>query len=706
LDRTAATDRPRPLEAWLALALFLAYAVLFYRDVLLHDRVYIFRDLLTFFYSLEHVARRLAEWDWPPQWNPFIALGRPFAADPLAGVYYPPHWLLRQLPVASGFNLSLVVHHAWGSLGAFLLARHLGLALPGALLAGLLYGFAGPMVSCDNVYNGLLAAAWGPWVLLACERWCARPSFAGLAAVALALAMSLLGAMPEFTLFTNLLALALVVERRRRQGAPAVLGGIAALAAANLLALALCGVQTVPAAELVAQSPRADGLNAANALQHSLAPERLLAFVRPQRLAGQPPPFGGYTEVDAFHAPWMLTLYFGPALALALLALARRECRPWALLALVFLALALGRHLPGYAALIERFDALRMVRYPEKFLIAVHGLAALGAGAGLDAVRRGRSARLASAVGAAVLLLTGADLYRANGRLLPSASWAEVAEPPASLRLMQRGDDPLRIYGNAIHLPDLPAYPEGFLLEKDLLLMETANLYDVANLNAPTTITLDLHEEVELIVETLERARVAAFVGSLNTAYVTSVRPLAYPGLDLLRAPAGPLEGFVYRVAPLAPRAFVPRRAQVVASPAEALERLRQLDAPAEEVLLLGAPAGELPAEMRGRARLRRYQPERVELALAMETAGVAVLSDTHFDGWTATLDGVPAPILAANRFARAVWAPPGEHTVVFEYMPRSHRLGLALTLAATLVLALAPLYESRSRRLRRARAT
>ena len=81
------------------------------------------------------------------------------------------------------------------------------------------------------------------------------------------------------------------------------------------------------------------------------------------------------------------------------------------------------------------------------------------------------------------------------------------------------------------------------------------------------------------------------------------------------------------------------------------------------------------------------YRPERIELRARLAHPGRVVVTDAAYPGWTATVDGVDAPVLLADGGMRAVDVPGGEHTVVLTYWPRRLTLGLALS-ALGIVLA------------------
>jgi uncharacterized membrane protein YfhO len=63
------------------------------------------------------------------------------------------------------------------------------------------------------------------------------------------------------------------------------------------------------------------------------------------------------------------------------------------------------------------------------------------------------------------------------------------------------------------------------------------------------------------------------------------------------------------------------------------------------------------------------------------------VLTDVHYPGWTAAIDGQPATIHRTNFAFRGVCVPGGRHTVTFEYRPASFRYGLTISTVALLAV-------------------
>ena len=144
------------------------------------------------------------------------------------------------------------------------------------------------------------------------------------------------------------------------------------------------------------------------------------------------------------------------------------------------------------------------------------------------------------------------------------------------------------------------------------------------------------------------------------------------------------------------PRAWLTHQVEVVPDPAARLLRLRNPDFDEAGTALLAAPLppdqplpSTPPAPGADTVTITRYAPEQVEITADSPAPGLLILADQAFSGWTATVDGQPAPILTADHALRAVYLPAGAHTVRFVYQPLSFTLGAAGTGIGFLVLGL-----------------
>jgi uncharacterized membrane protein YfhO len=87
-----------------------------------------------------------------------------------------------------------------------------------------------------------------------------------------------------------------------------------------------------------------------------------------------------------------------------------------------------------------------------------------------------------------------------------------------------------------------------------------------------------------------------------------------------------------------------------------------------------------------------RDDPDWVAIDVTAPRRGFLLLADQDQPGWSATVNGAPAPILRANYTFRLVEVPGGTSRVEFRYVPPSLRLG-GLASAAGLLVAIATLY-------------
>ena len=162
------------------------------------------------------------------------------------------------------------------------------------------------------------------------------------------------------------------------------------------------------------------------------------------------------------------------------------------------------------------------------------------------------------------------------------------------------------------------------------------------------------------------------------------------PGLELAYSGR---DARVYRNRNALPRAFVVDRQKVVSGADAALEATLDPSFDAREVALTERPVAGIsqaaPADegTSGWARLVRTDPERIVLRARARQRSLLVLTDVHYPGWKATVDGRPADIERVNYLLRGVAMAAGTHDVEFRYEPASWRLGWIVSALASLAL-------------------
>jgi hypothetical protein len=150
---------------------------------------------------------------------------------------------------------------------------------------------------------------------------------------------------------------------------------------------------------------------------------------------------------------------------------------------------------------------------------------------------------------------------------------------------------------------------------------------------------------------------------------------------------------------------------QLASSPDDARARLR--NAPLGGVILedpgAAADTAATPcpdASASDRVELLRDDPEHLHIATSSTCPAFLVVTDTNVEGWTATLDGAPAPILHADFAFRAVRVPAGSHQIEFRYEAPGLRAGVTASLVGLVLAALLLSRSDHARgRLARARA-
>jgi hypothetical protein len=648
-----------------------------------------FSDLL-----LNHLPNaeywRTALWryhQWP-LWNAQIFAGQPFAADPLAGLWYPPNLVLLILPLPFAFNVLFVVHLAWAGYGLFCFLRAEGLSLAAAFLGGLT--FMGTPKLMAHLGAGhvslILALAWTPWLLLAVRRaTCPERSRRGgglrpgaLAGVILALTFL---ADVRWAFYAGLLGVAFWVSRlppfaprwEARRGVVAALSFM-------LTGLALIAVLALPLSEFLLHSTRA-ALPLSQSALYSLSLIHLLGIVLPY--------LGVYQE-------WVT--YFGLVpLVLAALGLARRTWF-WGIVAALAVLFSLGSNAFLFPLAYRLLPGLSFLRVPPRawfvvvlaacilmafglerlrgeigpglrrwFPILAFALAslalmlALGAALGLhkyelnfvlfglfSALGLGTLAlRCVGKINGQTMLISlalfiTADLMAVNATFLTARP---VPSPVPAAQWLSEQPGFLRVYSPSYSLPqpDALQHVDGV----DPLHLSVFEKFMAHATGVPATgysVTIPDFASEAIATANIRAVPDAGQLGLLNVKYIAAEFPIEAPDLKLVQT-FGPTH--VYENLAARPRAWL-------------------------------ADETTLKALQENQVEIISWSPNQIRIRAS--GPGRLILSEIMYPGWQANVDGVTTPIETAEELLRSVRLSAGEHVIVFEFRPKTIYWGGAIT--------------------------
>lgn len=515
-------------------------------------------------------------------------------------------------------------------------------------------------------------------------------------------------------------------------------------------ALAVSAVQVVPTVEMMRHSDRSQP-SYGFSTQGSFSPADALSFLVPWSssgrmfLRGDPPqPF---SNAGWEHAGYLGVL----TLVLAMAALGRRRAGPVvAALALLAtgLVLMLGGYTPLYRVLYAVLPGLSLFRLPSRALVLLTFALCVLAGYGLQALIERREPRgwrwaalgavAVAAAGWAGLVTTDFQMLMGNtfdaapgvirGRLVrltldhPTAflplvcvalsAALLVVLPPLGGRA--RGASVVAVVAADLMLarPSLPLADPG-RARQDVLALQALpqaagplTRVDLAPGHVDALVALGARVENVNGYWPLALARFYRYVHAVRGEPVPGqsrhqVHDASYRagtafaprllGAAFASVPSGAGDGFslVRSRAPL-PRAWMVDRAEVIADEEAQLAHVLQADFdPARTVVLEARPTLSLlgSGEPAGRALARRVDDQALEIDTESDRPAYLVLSEIHYPGWRATMDGAPAPLERADYLLTAVALPAGRHRVRYSYEPRSVQVGAAITGLALLAL-------------------
>ncbi len=175
-----------------------------------------------------------------------------------------------------------------------------------------------------------------------------------------------------------------------------------------------------------------------------------------------------------------------------------------------------------------------------------------------------------------------------------------------------------------------------------------------------------------------------------GVSHVLALDPILAPGVVLERvlrprSLAGLSLGLYGLASPL-PLRQVAREVRAVATAAEA-ETLAATPGFQASGGTAVEGVGTRTAGARGQILAANESSDRIRLTAKASQATVVVIRDAYAAGWTASVNGAPAPVLRADGRHRAVPIPAGRSEVVLTYRPPGLGLGCALATGSVLIV-------------------
>jgi len=658
-----------------------------------------------------------------PWWSPTILSGYPFAANPLAGLWYPPGWLALLFPLPLGFNLMVVLHLLWGSLGMYLLLRAENLSHRASLLGALAFEWMPKIWAHWGAGHLTLvyAVPWTPWLLLSIYssrrpifRHSARPQgvFSGLIIALIFLAD------PRWAAIAGLLWLAYWFvrcrgfQKDRRVSQPIqsdsaqsepqqppvyrwtvllVQLAIAALLAAPLL---------LPLLEYTALSTRAD-LSSSDMLVYSLAPAQLLGLIFPD-----------------WHGSQERILYIGAfILIFSVVALLEWRSQPqkrfWLWAGLAALIFSLGSNIPLLSYLI-RLPGFNLLRVPTRALfvtgMAFSALAAYGVDLLLYSPRLQNQRRISlglTALTAFVAILTIGIVFLAS-EFPVNFVWGALAIGLASLGVLVvcKGWVSSKVWFASI----LGLAIVDWILMNTSVLNFHPSIQVLSEQNAPAAYLADQPGDFRVYSPSYSLPQqVAALYGFELTDGVDPLQLAAYARF-MEPATGVPKSGYSVTMPPFAtgdPQndnasyrpdpallgllnvRFVATEFDLAVDDLELRQRFGETRL--YENLLARPRAWVQPNEAAAEnifepATILEWRPNQIRVAA--EGPGLLVLSEIAYPGWRVTVDGMPAQLQTHFDLLRGVQLSSGAHEIQFSFHPAKVYQGLWGFLVGCVLLA------------------
>jgi hypothetical protein len=731
------------------LACVVAFVLALYWPAASGQRFFFERDV--WLYWLPHIewAIKTMSTGVFPEWNPFVAFGAPFVADPSFQFFYPPSVLNWLVPPRFAYTFLVVGHSLLGGAGVYTLLRPRLRSTAGAILGAVVFVGSGPLVSSANLWHHFSSAMYMPWVIDAFLRLRSGGRRGGVKRLAFLVGLQALAGSADACVMTGL-GMVLLLPRGRGR----LLRLVPRLAVAMALSIALAAVQWVPTALLASRTSRA-GLETSGRLHWSVPPSSLIDFVLP--LNG---PAHATSDPQDLEEPLRLIqwMYMG-ASTLPLLVLGLRRSPRGGMILAFSILLAMGRHTP-VAVWLGHLPGIASFRFPSKLLWFVAFCWATLAAIGFRSlIERTRSPNRAGAAAGAIIIALALTLpffarflggqspeWELIRKLLPVSALGlggmllAISFPTRSLigviPLLVAADllgtsRSFNAYASAEMFTTRPAVVDELnRLGARRVYVQQKSRRDAPSwkspvnwsdkesyyfgfgqfLTPPQSVRWGIKGSFDGDFTGLGRPEYAQLSSIVSEGKTMDPRWLGLAGVThALRfrgasAPEFPLVAEVptFRERPVLvlavpeplPLAYVAERVISEPSSSAAMRTLASagFDRTSQIVRVLSETKTTGERTLKATAAEARIVSEvagKVVIEARVPLGGSLVVLNAYSEGWRATVDGQTQTVLPANLIFQSVDLDAGDHTVEFEYVTPGLKLGASLSAVAWALLAI-----------------
>lgn len=289
-----------------------------------------------------------------------------------------------------------------------------------------------------------------------------------------------------------------------------------------------------------------------------------------------------------------------------------------------------------------------------------------------------------------VILIAALDMFLANAGYYTSGSWKSYIDSGKGgshtfLDKMSGSKSSDRYFVTFKTLDEFNRFP----YDRAILAPPYASLFGLYSFGGAEVLRIDYFEAFSNLLKDSPGIEFAKrFLDVSGIRYVISAYQLPDRDFTLLKSiEVGTKTAHLYEYMPYPGRFLLYGTIRTAKNDKEIIAKLldRSIDLK-RELIIYSKDFFDLGnLNVRGNVKLISYGTHKISLTCTIKDDAFLYVSDAHYPGWKAYIDGKEVSIYRANLAFRAVYVPKGRHTVVFVYQSLSFYIGCCLSMIGLL---------------------